>query len=246
MKNKIAILFISISLLSATCILAGCGKSEENENTQSSTISVSEDIAKQEMETEETIPEEAKIYATVTFDVPEGMVADVINDEYTGYYFSGEVNNLSYISYTRNNKPANYQLLTQEQYEESFLKKYDVDVKFLEYDTEDKGDYTRTKMTMQYRFGGVSFFATEYVFVTEQYVFTVCFCEDMSSDMAKAFSKSENTITLNSVVGAIVDSETPGVEVSENAIESEDIIVNEILTDEEVLSKVNAGANLGE
>ena len=86
---------------------------------------------------------------------------------------------------------------------------------------------------MEYTFGRTTFDATEYIFVTDKYIFTVCYCLDKSSSLSEAFENSAESMTLISVVESVSDNAVPGVEVSSNSA---------IMTEEEVMGKIKAGA----
>ena len=214
-----------------TMALAGCGKKQEEMTPESSNLTVSDEIA--EIENEEVVPEEAKKYTAVSFNIPEGLSPQETNTDTEAYYLSDTVEDLSYIAYSRNAKPINYKDVTKDDYEESFLKKYAVDPEFDEFVELQKDDYTRTKIVMRYTFGRTTFVTTEYIFVTDSYVFTISYCLDKKSDKAESFEDSAESMTLISVVSSVSDNEVPGIEVSANGI----------LTEEEVMGKISAGAS---
>jgi hypothetical protein len=226
-KNIGTLLLITTLVMSLTACGGKGGKSSVSGNTRS----VSDEIA--ETKTEEIIPQEAKDYTSVSFNIPEGLQPDIGNNDYKQYYLSNRGDDLSYIAYSRSDKPVIYTPVTQADFEESFLKKYNVEATISEFSEVEKEGYTRTKIVMEYTFGRTTYDATEYIFVTDKYIFTVCYCLDKTSGMSEDFANSADSMTLISVVESVSDNAVPGVEVSVNSA---------IMTEEEVMGKIKAGA----
>ena len=114
-KNIGTLLLITTLVMSLTACGGKGGKSSVSGNTRS----VSDEIA--ETKTEEIIPQEAKDYTSVSFNIPEGLQPDKDNNDYKQYYLSDSIDDLSYIAYSRTDKPEVYNDLTQADFEESFL-----------------------------------------------------------------------------------------------------------------------------
>ena len=234
MRRSIPIVITTISVF---MIMAACGKKEKTGTTASqNSLSVSEEIA--QSVSEDVIPVEATQYSSVSFDIPEGFVRDDKSTDSVSYYFNNQIDDLSYIVYGKAEKPDDYQELTEDKFKEEFCEEYGVSVAFVDFEKQVKDDYYRIVMTYSYSFGKTNYITTEYLFVTDTYLFTVAYCKDTSansneqSDTGKLFENSAQSLTLVSVVNTVSDNEVEGTDVTDETVSGN------------VLEGINAGAHL--
>lgn len=205
--------------------------------------SVSDEIA--DGISEDAVPVEATIYSSVSFNLPEGYAPDEDNTEELAYYFNDEIDDLSYIAYSKNKSTVDYDNMQEGDYADAFLAQYNVNINFIEFEKQIKEDYYRIRMVYDYSFGDIDYRTTEYLFVTDNYTFTVSFCWDKSSTRTNQFSSAEKSLSLVSVINTIKDSQTPGTDVT-NETKDDDSIFNVISSNEisegkDFLKDINAG-----
>lgn len=230
-------------LVLAVCLLAvGCGKKSDKKE-EKDVKSVSEEIARGV--SEDAVPAEALVYTSVSFNLPEGYAPDKDNTENLAYYFNDSIDDLSYIAYSKANKPVDYHEMTQGDYADAFLAQYNVNINFLQFEKLEKEDYYRIMMMYEYSFGNIDYCTTEYIYVTEDNLFTVCFCWDKRSSRENEFNKCADTIVLCSVVNTINDSKTPGKNVTdEYGIISDNEVKDSTIVEDKgnYINSIGAGA----
>lgn len=201
MKENRILLIVMISLL-----LVGCGGTGA-EDLSGNHISLAEEIA--EGVSEDVIPVEATKYTTVSFNIPEGMIADAENTETEQYYLAQDMNDYSFIAYTRSEVIENldYDSITEADYQESVTANVDSGAVLSGFTKIREAEYLKICFDVQYVKNGVSYYATEYIYVTGDYVFSIVFCQGGTTDWSTAFSESMQSVSLQSVASAVSENQ---------------------------------------
>lgn len=217
--------FVETVTILAMSILALTGCQQAQEGTASSdSISMADEIA--QGVSEDAVPMEAKRYTTVSFTIPDGMVPDSSNTVNECYFISEKLDDLSYITYSRNDvfDADWYYNLTEDVYKESFSNNVDAQFNITSFVKSIREDYSRIVISMQYKREGIDFNVKEYIFVTENYLFTIVYAEDARNHWINQFNLSQASLTLESVISSISDNTASDLEVTNSTVGSEDIL----------------------
>ena len=196
--RKKAILFITIIL--ASLILLACDNEKEKSVSQ---MSISEEIAAGI--SEDVIPEEAYYYSSVSFEVPEGMTPDEDNTVTDGYYFAPNVDDLSFITYSRTDRKdgEDYDNLSEETFKGALESQLECSIDISDFSVNVEEGYTLYKVCASYSRNDVLYEFSEYIFVTDDYLFCVDYCLGGTSEMREQFEASERTLKLESIVDSV-------------------------------------------
>ena len=197
MKRLTAILL----LMTLTLGLTAC-TSKEPETASENIMTVADEFA--EGVSEDVIPIEATMAIELKFDVPSQFRASKSNTDYNETYVSENVNDNSYICYIRQDKDdlADYKLLTEEDYKKAIEQQLDTEITINSMEHANYDEYDKTILDLTYTRNNVKYEVTEFIFITEKYLFTVVYAMDSNAYWQKEFQQSmesikiENTISL--------------------------------------------------
>lgn len=200
-KKVLSLLMAVVTAIS----LVGCGASTLGDQGAEVSLSLADELAAGV--SEDVIPLEAKRYSSVYFEIPEGMKADEDNTDNECYYISEMIDDLSYITYIRqdNFDVDWYNDLTQEKYSQSFSSNVDTNVVIDSFEKSERDGYCRIEIAMKYKKAGVSFDVKEYIYVTDDFLFTVAYAMDVRHDWSSEFAASQGSLALKSVVNQVAD-----------------------------------------
>lgn len=225
MKNN-ELIYKKISFILLICMLfsfTACGKGGTNDSSVSS-MTLAEEMAGDI--SENVVPMEATIYTKIEFNIPDGMVEDTDNTDTKAFYLSASSNDLSFVAYQRrdNSGKITYDTMTEEDFKSAFLDQLGVSPNIRSFDKEIKDGYFKISINLGYSVAGIGYACNEYIFVTDEYIFTVTYCQDSRTDWHDAFKNSVDSISLVSVVGSKLDRLTPGELVVNDEVPEEDVV----------------------
>lgn len=205
MKKRI-ILLLTVMTLGVLC--TAC-----NEKGSDEPISVSEEIALSV--SEESVPDEAYNYTKVSFDVPESMIADADNTEDSQYYLASDAADLSFISYIKAKKDSNvdFASFTSDSFKNSLENQLQTTVTMKDFMKEEADGYSWFKAVASYTNAENNYELTAYIFVTDEYIFSVDFCLAGTQSSKEAIINAEKSLRLESIAKnvSINSADTTGI-----------------------------------
>lgn len=211
-------------IITMILLITACGKTDvTEENVSDNKVTIADELTSEI--SENVVPAEAMVYSTVSFNIPEGFVADEDNTDTKAYYLSQATSDLSFIAYQRrdNSGKITIDTMTEDDFKNAFIDQLGVKPDIVSYEKMDKDFYFRILVDLKYSVAGISYDCREYIFVTDDYIFTVTYCIDMRDDWVDAFIASADSISFVSVMGTVVDKDVEGIVVTEELeVPSED------------------------
>ena len=205
MKKRI-ILLLTVMSLGVQCVACAERCSEEP-------ISVSEEMALSV--SEESVPDEAYNYTKVSFDVPEGMIADADNTEDSQYFLASDAADLSFISYIKAKKDSNvdFASFTSDSFKNSLENQLQTTVTMKDFMKEEADGYSWFKAVASYTNAENNYELTAYIFVTDEYIFSVDFCLAGTQSSKEAIINAEKSLRLESIAKnvSINSADTTGI-----------------------------------
>ena len=204
MKRFTAILI----LLTVTIGLTACGK-KEPETASENTMTVADEFA--EGVSEDVVPIEATMAITLTFDVPQQFRPSKSNTDNNETYVSENVNDNSYICYIRQDKDnlADYKLLTEEDYKKAIEQQLDTEITINSMEQTNYDAYDETILDLTYTRNNVKYEVTEFIFITEKYLFTVVYAMDSNAYWQREFQQSMESIKIENTISLMESEEEP-------------------------------------
>lgn len=214
--------------------MISCGKdkagivSNLNPNPESSGIVTFADEIAADV-SENVIPQEATVFTSVSFNIPGDMVPAEGNTDTKAFYLSPSSNDLSFVAYQRrdNSGKITYKTMSEEDFRVAFKDNLGVEPNVRSFDKEIKDGYFKISIYLGYEVAGIGYSCREYVFVTDEYIFSVAYCQDSRTEWLEEFANSTDSISLVSVVGSKIDRLVPGELVIEEVEETEEVEVVE-------------------
>ena len=178
-------------------LLAACGKKDEAESISGNTVTVSAD---EEISVDMPGLYKAVKYKELFFYIPEAFTADTENNEDREIYASPESSDDSYIMYVRtlNEKEDDYALLTSEDYSSVLSESLSANVAvhdFVNVVSPDTGMRT-VKASAVIKKDDSEDHMTEYIYVTDDYVFTLVYMLETGTGWGPEYEKSMQSIEL--------------------------------------------------
>lgn len=213
---------VIVPMLIMVFIFTGCGAGA-SDSVSMEKVTMADEIAGEI--SENAIPAEAYVYSSLSFNAPEGMVPDKDNTETKSFYLSEATNDLSFVGYQRrdNTGKISYDTMSLDDFKAAFVDQLGVEPIVNRFIKEVKDGYFKIDIGVCYSVAGINYTCTEYIFVTDAYIFSVTYCQDARSNWLNAYKESAEGIMLVSVVDSIKDKDMPGEIVEDmNATDDEE------------------------